>query len=209
MDHYKETAQTWNKLANIYQDKFMDLDLYNETYDFFCDKILKENASILELGCGPGNITRYLLSKRPDFRIFATDVAPNMIELASRNCPQAKFEIMDARDIGKLNEKYDGIVCGFCLPFLTPEDVEKLISDSAQLLHEKGVIYISFMDDDPEKSDFKTGSTGDKVFFHFHPLETLQSLLQKNGFVDNRVFRVEYASGDRTDIHTILIAIRS
>ncbi len=209
MDHYKETAQTWNKLANIYQDKFMDLDLYNETYDFFCDKIKKENASVLEIGCGPGNITRYLLSKRADFNIFATDVAPNMIELARQNCPQATFDVMDARDIGQLNEKYDGIVCGFCLPFLTPEDVEKLISDSAVLLNDNGIIYISFMDDDPEKSDFKTGSTGDKVFFHFHQLETLQTLLQKNGFVDNRVFRVEYVTADRTDIHTILIAVRT
>lgn len=209
MDHYKETVQTWNKLANIYQDKFMDLDLYNETYDFFCEKIQRENASILELGCGPGNITRYLLAKRPDFNILATDVAPNMIELARQNCPQATFEIMDARDIGKLNEKYDGIVCGFCLPFLTPEDVEKLISDCAQLLNENGIIYISFMDDDPAKSDFKTGSTGDKVFFHFHTLEKLESLLKEYRFVDSRVFRVEYPRPEGADIHTILIAVRS
>lgn len=209
MDYYKETAQTWNKLANIYQEKFMDLDLYNETYDFFCDNIVQENANILEMGCGPGNITRYLLSKRPDFRIFATDVAPNMIELARRNCPEAKFAVMDARDISQLSEKYDGIVCGFCLPFLTPVDVEKLVTDCAQLLNENGVIYISFMDDNPEKSDFKTGSTGDKVFFHFHLLETLQSLIQKSDFAESKVFRVEYPRPEGIDIHTILIGVRT
>jgi 2-polyprenyl-3-methyl-5-hydroxy-6-metoxy-1,4-benzoquinol methylase len=209
MDHYKETAQTWNKLANIYQDKFMDLDLYNETYDFFCDKIKRENAGILEIGCGPGNITRYLLSKKPDFDIFATDVAPNMIELAKQNCPEAKFALMDARDISQLGEKYDGIVCGFCLPFLTTDDVEKLISDCAQLLNQNGVIYISFMDDDPEKSEFKTGSTGDKVFFRFHTLQKLESLLKEHGFVKNKVFRVQYTTAERSEIHTILIALRT
>ena len=63
MDKYRETFETWNKVAQLYEDKFMDLDLYNDTYDQFCELLLKKNASILEIGCGPGNITKYLLSK--------------------------------------------------------------------------------------------------------------------------------------------------
>ena len=34
MDRYTETFETWNKIATQYQDKFMQLDLYNYTYDF-------------------------------------------------------------------------------------------------------------------------------------------------------------------------------
>ena len=49
MDSYKETFETWNKVAQMYQDKFMDLDLYNETYDLFCDTIVTENSKILDL----------------------------------------------------------------------------------------------------------------------------------------------------------------
>lgn len=45
MGRYKETFQTWNKLAQLYQDKFMDLGLYNLTYDFICQSIIKENAT--------------------------------------------------------------------------------------------------------------------------------------------------------------------
>jgi tRNA G46 methylase TrmB len=67
MDIYKETAATWNKIALLYQGRFMQLDIYNETYDFFCNSISKNAPAILEIGCGPGNITKYLLSKRPDF----------------------------------------------------------------------------------------------------------------------------------------------
>ena len=66
MDRYKETFDTWNRIAVLYQDKFMDLDLYNETYDYICDSISKVNPKILEIGCGPGNIAKYLLAKRPD-----------------------------------------------------------------------------------------------------------------------------------------------
>ena len=36
MDKYQQTFETWNKIATIYQDKFMDLKLYDESYDFFC-----------------------------------------------------------------------------------------------------------------------------------------------------------------------------
>ena len=79
MKRNKETFETWNKIALLYQNKFMDFELYNETYDFICNSIIKEKAKILEIGCGPGNITKYLLSKRPDFNIYGIDIAPNMI----------------------------------------------------------------------------------------------------------------------------------
>ena len=116
MDRYKETFETWNKIAALYQDKFMDLDLYNDTYDYICSSLDKANPKILEIGCGPGNITKYLLSKRPDFDVFGIDIAPNMIELAKMNNPTASFAIMDCRQIDELETKYEGIVCGFCYP---------------------------------------------------------------------------------------------
>lgn len=84
MDKYLETFETWNNVAKLYENKFMDLDLYNDTYEKFCEILLKKNSKILEIGCGPGNITKYLLAKRPDFDILGTDISPNMIELAKR-----------------------------------------------------------------------------------------------------------------------------
>jgi trans-aconitate methyltransferase len=89
VDRYKETFDTWNKVARLYQEKFMDLDLYDDTYDTFCDEVNIENATILEIGCGPGNITKYILNKRPDFIIDGIDISPNMIELAKTNNPTA------------------------------------------------------------------------------------------------------------------------
>src|SRR5690554_6096738 len=173
MDRYKETFDTWNNIASIYQDKFMELDLYNDTYDFICSVIDKPKANILEIGCGPGNITKYLLSKRPDFNIFGIDIAPNMIELAKKNNPTASFTIMDSRQISTLKTNYDGIVCGFCLPYLSQTDTIKLISDCYKLLNENGLIYLSFVEGDPNNSNFKVGSSGDRTYFYFHSLNEL------------------------------------
>jgi len=207
MDRYTETFETWNKIASLYQDRFMDLDLYNETYDFVCDSIDKASPKILEIGCGPGNITKYLLSKRPDFDIFGIDIAPNMIELASRNNPKAHFAVMDNREIAAIKTKYDAIVCGFCLPYLSLADSRKLISDCYDLLNENGLVYMSFVEGDPGRSDFQTGSDGDRIYFYFYNLEDLKTQFVRNNFEELQVFKVEYKKSEtQNDIHTIVTA---
>lgn len=207
MDRNKETFETWNKVASLYQDKFMDLDLYNEGYDFICNSIMKENAKILDIGCGPGNITKYLLSKRPDFNILGIDFAPNMIELAIRNIPNASFAVMDSRKIAELETRYDGIICGFCIPYLSSVECETLISDAYNLLNEAGLLYISFVEGDPKESGFKAGSTGDRTYFYYHELDKLKEQLIAKSFEELKVFKVKYIKSEsEQEFHTILTA---
>ena len=130
MDSYQITFETWNKVASIYQDKFMDMELYNDTYDRFCQLIEKQNPSIFEIGCGPGNITKYLLKKRPDFQIQAVDVSASMVDLAKNNNPSAQFSIMDCRTIDTITSKFDAIVWGFCIRIcqkMTPQNSLKIV----------------------------------------------------------------------------------
>lgn len=205
MNPYEETFETWNKVASLYQDKFMNLDNYNETYDLICNSITGKGAKILEIGCGPGNITKYLLSKRPDFDIYGIDVAPNMIELAKKNNPSARFEVMDAREISKINIKFDGIICGFCIPYLCDLDSEKLFATAYHLLNNKGFIYISFVEGDYANSNFQVGSSGYRSYFYYHSLNCLQEQLRANGFEDFNIMKVAYKKTEtEEEQHTIL-----
>ncbi len=204
MDPYKTTFETWNKIASIYQDKFMDLDLYNDTYDAFCKLIENRGAKILEIGCGPGNITKYLLAKRPDFKIEGLDVAPNMISLAKENNPTADFKVMDCREIDKITYKYDAIICGFCMPYLSKEDCAKLIKDSCSLLNKGGVLYLSTIEGDYSKSGYEAGSSGDKSFVYYHSADDLQKELKQNNFETIHLMRKDYPEQNST--HLILIA---
>lgn len=207
MDKYKETFETWNKIASLYQDRFMDLDLYNATYDFICDAMDKTDPKILEIGCGPGNITKYLLSKRPDFAIFGIDIAPNMIELAKKNNPAAHFEVMDSREISQIKEKYDAIVCGFCLPYLSPADSGKLVGDCYNLLSDNGLVYMSFVEGDPDRSGFQTGSSGERIYFYFYNVEDLKTQFLQNKFQELQIFKTAYRKSEtQTEVHTILTA---
>ncbi|WP_455168517.1 class I SAM-dependent methyltransferase [Aegicerativicinus sediminis] len=202
----KETFETWNNIASMYQDKFMHLDLYNETYDYVCKMIKKPKAKLLDVGCGPGNITKYLLEQRTDFEILGIDIAPNMVNLAQKNNPSAKFLVMDSRNLTELNSTFDGIVAGFCLPYFSPTETKKFISDSSNLLEENGLIYLSFVEGEPSKSGFKSGNAG-RVYFYYHQLTVLMDYLVLNDFSDFKVFKVNYKiSENEYDIHTIITA---
>lgn len=181
MDKYEQTFETWNKVAGLYQEKFMDLELYNDTYDQFC-QLLENGAPVLELGCGPGNITRYLLMKRTDLMIDATDVAPAMVKLAQKNNPAAHCSVLDVRDMGSLQKGYDGIVAGFCLPYLSKEDFDRFLVDCKARLPTNGVLYVSYILGDYEKSGFYAASTGDKTFVYFYDEAYVRGELEKYGF---------------------------
>lgn len=204
-----ESHITWNKIAQIYEDKFMDLDYYNESYNDFLNSILESAPRILEIGCGPGNITKYLLKKRPDITILGIDVAPNMVDLARKNNPTAHFEVMDCRTISALHDKFDAIVCGFCIPYLTQDETVEFIHNCTQLLKTKGCIYLSFVDGNPEDSSFQVGSSGDRIFFNFHKIETIEKLLTNAGFSTPQIINVNYPKSNKTtEIHTVLISTK-
>lgn len=205
MNRYQTTFATWDKIAVLYQQHFMNFDLYNDTYDTFCNEIKTTGASILEIGCGPGNITRYLLNKRNDFVIDATDISPNMIALAKQNNPSAKGIVMDARNIAGFNKKYDAIMCGFCLPYLSKEDGEKLLLDCGHLLNNGGILYISTIEGNYERSGYETGSTGDKVYVYYYELHLLEQLLCLHGFTTLHTIRKQYYKKDGSSQHHLIL----
>jgi ubiquinone/menaquinone biosynthesis C-methylase UbiE len=202
-----ETIDTYNKAAKQYQDKFMEMDLYYESYDKFCSLIQKENAEIFEIATGPGNITKYINIKRPDFNILGIDLAPKMIELAKINNPDADFRVMDCKDINKINKEFDAIMCGFCIPYLSKEECFKLIADSFNLLSKNGLLYISTMEDSYDKSGFETTSFSgqDSVYIYYHQADFLTDCLTKNGFKIIDLQRKDYPEPDGTFLTDLII----
>lgn len=206
MDPYKVTFQTWNKVASLYQEKFMHLDLYNDTYDRFCSLVKKPRARVLEIGCGPGNITRYLQAKRPDFCIEAIDVAPAMIVLARENVPAATFRVMDARALDTIVDQYDAVMCGFCMPYLSKDDCAKLFRDCSRLLVAGGIAYFSTIEGDYAQSGYKAACTGDRSYVYYYSEAELVKELQANGFEVVDIQRKLFTKADDT-VSTDLILI--
>lgn len=178
-----KAADAFDKSAKIYQDKFMDVSLYAEPLKLFCDHLTTDHASILDIACGPGNLTKYLLDKRSDYAVLGIDLSQKMLSLARMNNPNAKFQLMDCREIDTIKQKFDGITCGFCLPYLTREEAIALIENVSGLLKPGGVFYLSTMEeDDDNKSRYQISSTGDQVYVHYHQEGYLSKALQEHNF---------------------------
>ena len=198
MKRNEQSVNTYNLSAKSYQEKFMEMDLYNDTYDAFCDAITTQNPEVLEIAVGPGNVTKYLLQKRPDFKIFGIDLAPNMIELAKKNNPSVQFEVMDCREISGIEKQFEGIMCGFCMPYLSKEECKKIISDAGNLLESSGVLYLSTMEGDYSNSGYeKTSFSGEnEVFIYYHQEDYIKERLIGSGFDIIRLERKDYPEPD-------------
>jgi SAM-dependent methyltransferase len=175
-----DSSEFWSQVAYLYEEKFMNLNIYDDSYDLFCDWIKVSAPSILEIGCGPANIS----NKISDADIFGIDYSEKMIELAKKNVPNGKFEVMDCRDIYKIEDKFDAIISGFYLPYLNSKETNNFLLSVNNLLKNNGIFYLSFVEGNPEDSKFQTSSTGYQLFFNFHLLEDIKLKLKEIGFRD-------------------------
>lgn len=198
----------WDTLALRYQNKFMSLDVYNDTYDLFCHLLKKENPKILEIGCGPGNITKYLLDKRADFKIEAIDYAPEMIHLAKQNNPAAEFRIMDCREFDTIKTMYDAIVCGFCLPYLSKDETYTLFGNCQKIMNRDALFYFSAIEGDYSKSGLESSSDGTvKMWIYYHQKEYLLQWMDEYNFELQNYFQKEYRDENNiSHTHMIFIA---
>ena len=54
-------------------------------------------ARVVDLGCGPGNLTALLATRWPDAAVEGLDSSPQMVEAARRDVPGIDFEVADLR----------------------------------------------------------------------------------------------------------------
>jgi 2-polyprenyl-3-methyl-5-hydroxy-6-metoxy-1,4-benzoquinol methylase len=192
MDKTEAAISIFNRHAEEYQSKYMDLAKDHDSLDLFCS-LIPTAPHLLDLACGPGNMTRYMLDQNPSAKILGIDLAPKMLDLARINNPTATFQLMDCRNISELSKKYDGILCGFCLPYLSKEESLKLIKDAAELLNPDGIFYLSTMEGDDTQSGWVGPSSGGKekkLYMHYHQEDYLVKALIDNDFLINLTQRI-------------------
>jgi chemotaxis methyl-accepting protein methylase len=126
-----------------------------------------------------------------------------MIALAKQNCPSATFNTMDCRDISSLEQRFDAMVCGFCLPYLNMDEIKKLVSDAADLLVTNGILYISAIEKDHQESGYQKSSNGeDSCMIYYYKEKDLHPILKSCDFTESHIFRKDFD----TDIHLVMIA---
>jgi 2-polyprenyl-3-methyl-5-hydroxy-6-metoxy-1,4-benzoquinol methylase len=184
MDKFEISVQRFDEFAEQFAVRFMNIDAYKIHFDYFCQRLSQPGLRIFELGCGPGNVTRYLKQQLPGAAITAIDLSPNMLEIARRHLPGVDFRIMDVREISTIGIRFGGIVCSFCLPFISHEDASGMIVACRDLLEPGGMLYISTMEGDAADAGYETTSFSgaSKLYFNYFRQHELEKMLEKNGF---------------------------
>jgi trans-aconitate methyltransferase len=80
-------------------------------------KSVKGNGEVCELGCGPGQVARYLKDRGVDMR--GVDLSPEMVRVATRLNPDIRFEQGDMLSLTFANNALAAIV--FILFHYPPE----------------------------------------------------------------------------------------
>jgi len=181
-EEYLQTVSTFDKFAEQYQEKYMHFDLYISTYKKLSDLIDRSHSKVLDIACGPGNISAYLQGQRPNLEIVGLDLSPGMVKLAQVNNPGAQFKVMDARYVSNLGAGFDVIACGFVVPYLNAQDAEKLLIDTYSLLRKNGLLYLSTMEGKESHSGRQTSPSGDSVFVYYHSTERIKNWLNQCGY---------------------------
>lgn len=208
MDKQLQTISIYNQYVDEYVEKFMPMDKYNDTYDYLLNR-LAASASIIELGCGPGNVIKYFLAQKPELKILGVDLAPEMLRKAAEISPKVELKLLDVRNISEINQKFDAVVSAFCLPYLSYEDLDNFFLNLEKLTHPNGYIYLSCMEGIREQTGFEeTSFTGEnELYIYYHQRENLETKLIENGFEIRKFYTKDYLEQDgSTTLDLIYIA---
>jgi len=103
----------------------------------YCDYFMHDDYSVLEIGCGTGE----LLAQIKGSRKVGIDFSPKLIDEARKQYQAIEFHIMDAEEI-TLNEKFDVIILSNLIGWLP--DIQKCLKELKKVCHLRTRIIVSY-----------------------------------------------------------------
>lgn len=137
------TPEYWNDTFTqeiINGKERIEMERFNKVSEFIPD----ENIEVLDLGCGKGELVKFLSSKHKHIKLTGIDFSSIAVAYGKEKCPTATFCAIDALNLSyysSLNKKYDYVVS-----FETIEHVDKpykFISEIKYCLKKNGWLILS------------------------------------------------------------------
>lgn len=187
MIEYSKTQFTYNKMAIAYSKRADERGLDTRFADIFLEKI--KGKKILDLGCADGKYSEYFFSKGLD--VTGVDFSAEMIKLAQKRVPEAKFIEMDMLKL-TLKELFDGVWAAASLLHIIKEDFPNVVKSIFELTKEGGLFYCSLIEGDEKKLvQSNAGLDGERLFVKYKK-EYLKKTLTEVGFKDLEIIESNY-----------------
>lgn len=126
-----------------------DYEMVGFVESLLLDKLapVPENGLLVDVGCGPGRLARYL-KNRPDLKYIGTDIVPELLQVAARECGREdwKFETVQDFYIPADTGGADVVVCFSILTNIYPEESFLILREASRVLHAGGRLLVSYFD---------------------------------------------------------------
>lgn len=177
------SVATFDKLASRYAERYFHLRQYDRHYQALVDAVATEGpALVLDLACGPGNVSAFLRQARPAWTLLGTDLAPAMLEEAAARVPGIRTRLLDACQVGTLPERFDAAAFCFGLSYLDDDGARQCLQGLHEVLRPGAPLLLLTLTGDPAQSGPQTASTGDVVHMAYRRPGTVAGLVARHGF---------------------------
>jgi SAM-dependent methyltransferase len=141
----RNTQTSYDQVAREYAEKFKD-EMDDKPFDRDClDRLAREVGNlgpICDLGCGPGQIARYLHRRGAD--VLGVDLSPGMIAEAQRLNPDIPFHQGDMLSLPDPEDAWGGIAAFYCIIHIPRAQVVAALREMKRVLKPGGVLLITF-----------------------------------------------------------------
>lgn len=110
---------------------------YWDDITYFCNYFSHEALSVLEVGCGTGELLNEIKGRVKT----GIDFSPAMIEQARKQFPDLDLRVMAAEDLS-LEKKYDLIILSNLIGYVS--DIQKVLEQLHKVCHERTKIIITY-----------------------------------------------------------------
>lgn len=193
----KENIKTfYRKYAGEFDEKIASLDIYNDTYDTLLGKI-QDDAAILDLACGPGNVSGYLKRSKPGLEITGVDISEEMIEIAKTRIKGGTFMVADICRVD-FKTQFDCVVCAFAIPYLDHRESARVAGIIRQSMKPDGHFYLSFIKGSKQGYEKQSFTDDDTLFIYYHSSEAVLKILDQQALSVTEKFEIDYPGKDGT-----------
>jgi SAM-dependent methyltransferase len=169
--------------AERYYELFKDEMNQKESDRVILDKFASNFGSesiVCDMGCGPGHITRYLFDK--GLSTFGIDISERCIEIARRENPRMRFQVMDMARLDIADESIDGIIAFYSIIHTPKRSVKILFCEFNRVLKIGGKILIVVKKGSTEGYVDELVGLKTRLYFTNFTEEDLETYLRTSGF---------------------------
>lgn len=186
MEHiYKNVISAYNTIAKAYDGAYAENDDIDRKYlDEFIKKI--EGGAILDMGCGTGGNTAYLIKK--GINAIGIDASEGMVEVAKKAYPFLDIKRGNILNAPFEDKTFAGIVLAYVINHFNNIGLQMLKQEIDRLLRDDGFVFISAHVGDGEKMEKDPLDENINIYYNFLSVDTLDELFfdYKREFFESR-----------------------